>query len=350
MPATIGIKIANGEFYSIVEENSSVKKRLILTTVRDKQRSVQIDLYKSYAKTMADALYIGTLKVENINLRPKGEPSVELIISSYTDGHISADAIDMDPAGEKEHHYLDVSLGSLDMENKYEVEDFELDDDEHPPVGLYEKVRTNERRPGFFWFMVATVMILLAVFGFVFWFFSSRRNPSSLIQVSGSQESAVNPVSQARDAGSQETSSVPEPVLSPAPASSPVSAEAGAVSQPAPAPSQPPAVPALQPLPGTPAETPRVQPPVIQPVTQAPAVSGAPRRTRPVPPVASYRVPENIPREGVPYRVGNGDTLWDIAQAFYRNPWLYPRIATFNNIRNPDRILSGTVIRIPPRN
>jgi nucleoid-associated protein YgaU len=61
-------------------------------------------------------------------------------------------------------------------------------------------------------------------------------------------------------------------------------------------------------------------------------------------------VPATIPREGVPYKIRWGDTLWDIAAAFYRNPWLYPRIARFNNIRNPNLIISGTTIRIPPKN
>ena len=79
--STIGIKIANGEFYSIVDENLRAKKRMILTTAHDKQRSVQIDLYKSYTRTMADALYMGSLVVENIRPRPKGEPSIELVIS-----------------------------------------------------------------------------------------------------------------------------------------------------------------------------------------------------------------------------------------------------------------------------
>ncbi|MDR3147256.1 MAG: LysM peptidoglycan-binding domain-containing protein, partial [Treponema sp.] len=65
---------------------------------------------------------------------------------------------------------------------------------------------------------------------------------------------------------------------------------------------------------------------------------------------ASYKVPATIPRNGVAYRIRWGDTLWDIAEAFYRNPWLYPRIARYNGIRNPDRIISGTSIRIPPKN
>ena len=127
MASTIGLKIANGEFYSIVEENSQVKKRLILTTVHDKQRSVQIDLYRSYTRTMADALYIGSLVVENIKPRPKGEPSIELIISSTINGEITADAMDLDTSVKGEHHTLKVSLKSLDEDSReYEIPDFEL--------------------------------------------------------------------------------------------------------------------------------------------------------------------------------------------------------------------------------
>jgi nucleoid-associated protein YgaU len=60
-------------------------------------------------------------------------------------------------------------------------------------------------------------------------------------------------------------------------------------------------------------------------------------------------VPEAIPPEGIPYRIRWGDTLWDITEAFYRNPWLYRRIARYNDLRNPDLIVSGTEITIPPR-
>ncbi|MDR0289492.1 MAG: LysM peptidoglycan-binding domain-containing protein [Treponema sp.] len=73
-------------------------------------------------------------------------------------------------------------------------------------------------------------------------------------------------------------------------------------------------------------------------------------RNRPPAPVSSYRVPAVIPRDGAPYQIRWGDTLWDISEAFYRNPWLYPRIARFNNIQNPDHIIAGRTIRIPPKN
>jgi nucleoid-associated protein YgaU len=102
--------------------------------------------------------------------------------------------------------------------------------------------------------------------------------------------------------------------------------------------------------PPPPPSAPVAPPPVIQAPQTAPVVTAAPNRTTRNPPVASFNVPSVIPREGVPYRIRYGDTLWDISEAFYRNPWLYPRIARFNNIRNPDLIISGALIRVPPRN
>jgi hypothetical protein len=343
--STIGIKIANGEFYSIVEENSSVKKRLILTTVHDKQRSVQIDLYKSFTSTMADALYIGSLVVENIKPRPKGEPSIELVISSNKEGEITAGAIDLDSSINGEHHYLNVSLKSLDEDNReYEIPDFELEQHEPPPTGLYEKAKVihdEETRRPFPWLVVICAALVLVAICIAVWLLLFRgrlpfgggdRVPEQAASAPASQ--AQQPPAQAQQPPAQAPAQAQQP-----PAQAPASRPA------APPPAQAPATqqaPASRPAPAS--------TPVIQAPSQAPAPAPAARRQRPAPPVASYRVPTAIPREGAPYRIRWGDTLWDISEAFYRNPWLYPRIARFNKIRNPDLIISGTTIRIPPRN
>jgi hypothetical protein len=334
MASTIGIKIANGEFYSIIEENSTVKKRLVLTTVHDKQRSVQIDLYKSFTKTMADALYIGSLVVENIKPKPKGEPSIELVIASTHDGDITAEAIDLDTTSKGEHHILNVSLKSLDEDNReLELPDFELEQQESPPTGLYERARTIEKSrkskkiPLLALILAGLAIILLVL---VLWFFLFRNLGIFPVTL---------PFERARPGKVSTAPASPPAAQSPAaqpPASQPVQPDRPAQTPPVSA--QPPASPAVQP------------PPVIQ----APPVRTEPRQTanrvRPPAPVSSYNVPATIPREGAPYRIRWGDTLWDISEAFYRNPWLYPRIARFNNIRNPDLIISGTTIRIPPRN
>jgi hypothetical protein len=322
MAGTIGIKIANGEFYPIIDENVKSKKRLVLTTVHNKQHSVQIDLYKSATKTMADALYIGSLVVENIRPKPKGEPSIEMVISSTENGEISAEAIDLDTSAGGQHQYLNVSLKSLDEDIRdYELPDFELEQNEEPPSGLYERAETikkKEKGKNFPWIAVIIAGVLIIGLCVALWFFF----------IWGKGASKTSP-----DTG------VPPAVSQPAspPPQAPVSAQPPASAQPV-APAQPVSPP-------SPAQTPPV---ITAPVQPKPAVTA--KRTRPPAPVSSYKVPATIPRDGVAYKIRWGDTLWDIAEAFYRNPWLYPRIARYNGIRNPDLIISGRTIRIPPKN
>ena len=323
MASSIGIKIANGEFYPIMEEDSLVKKRLILTTVHDNQPSVQIDLYRCSTNVMTDAQYIGTVVVENIKPKSKGEPSIEMVISSDSNGNIVADAIDLDTGSGGEHYVLTVSLKSMDETARYlEIPDFELESNEEPPSGLYqhaEKIRNEKKSAPKPWIFVLIGLILIIGLIAVWLFLLGGLN---VVKSLFNKPAAVQTV--------QVAVPQPEPVV-PAPQPEPVI-------QSAPEPVRQPE-PVLQVVTPTPVITAPASPPPAR--TQ---VSG---RT---PPVASYNVPSVIPREGVNYTIRWGDTLWDISQAFYRTPWLFNRIAQFNNIRNPNHIISGRTIRIPPRN
>jgi hypothetical protein len=49
------------------------------------------------------------------------------------------------------------------------------------------------------------------------------------------------------------------------------------------------------------------------------------------------------------YRVRWGDTLWRITEQYYGNPHLYSLLAGENAIVDPDLILPGTELRLPPR-
>jgi len=329
MLSHIGIKIANGEFYSILQEGSSVKKRLVLTTVHDNQRSVQIDLYKSQACAMIDAIYIGSIVVEKISPKPKGEPSIELVISANADGEIVADAVNMDMSTKGEHQSMTVSLRSIDESSlETEIPDYELEPNDTLPSAFLQTTPKMERR-SFPWLLVVGILLVLVAIGLAVWFFVIPGN--SLVSTRRSVRSA--PVV-------QET-----PVTPPAPIAQAATPPTQATQPAQPAP--PPAVTQQQPAvqQPTPAQAPR---PPAQSAQRAatPAASGQRR----APPVASFKVPAVIPREGVAYRIRWGDTLWDIADHFYGNPRLYPRIARFNNIRNPHLIIPGRVIRVPPRN
>ena len=67
---------------------------------------------------------------------------------------------------------------------------------------------------------------------------------------------------------------------------------------------------------------------------------------------AELVVPEQPPvtpekPKDIDYKIKWGDTLWDIADTYYKNPWRYKYIAKFNHIKDPDYIISGTYITIP---
>ncbi|MDR1839128.1 MAG: LysM peptidoglycan-binding domain-containing protein [Treponema sp.] len=334
MASSIGIKIANGEFYPLLEENSLIRKRLILTTVHDNQPSMQIDLYRNTTNAMADAQYIGSVVVENIKPKLKGEPSIEMVISSNAGGDIIAEAIDLDTSSGGEHYVLTVSLKSIDETSRdLEIPDFELETNEDPPSGLYRRaVKINKKakkRRSFAWLFVLIILIIILGLLAAWLFYLGGMN-------------TVKPVID-KYISTQTILSVfavkPKPVPEPEP-----------VKQPAPEPavqSEP-----VQPEPvQTEIVSQTVEPvPVIQAPASPPATRPRTASDRPPPPVASYNVPATIPREGINYMIRWGDTLWDISDAFYRDPWLYPRIARHNNIRNPNYIISGRTISIPPKN
>jgi hypothetical protein len=342
MASNIGIKIANGEFYPIMEENSSIKKRIILTTVHDNQPSVQIDLYRSPASTMPDAQYIGSLVVENIKPKSKGEPSIEMVISSDTTGEIAAEAVDLDTGSSGEHYMLNVSLKSMDAtSHDAGVPDFELEANEEPPSSLYQhakKIRQKGSSSKSWIIVLIIILILLGLFaGWLFYY-------NGMDVVRPIYDKTVTGISRTFDGISKTfdgiTNTVKDKFFKPKP-----------VKQPEPLVNEPEPVKQAEPVKQTEPVQQKVEP---APVIQAPDTAPEPKqrqtgRTSNAP-VMSYKVPTTIPREGVNYKIRWGDTLWDIAEAFYRNPWLYPRIAKYNNIRNPNLIISGRTIRIPPRN
>jgi len=351
MASNIGIKIANGEFYPIMEENSLIRKRLVLTTVHDNQPSVQIDLYRNSSNTMTDAQYIGSLVVENIKPKPRGEPSIEMVMSSDANGDIVADAIDLDTGSGGEHYVLTVSLKSLDETSRdIELPDFELESNEEPPSGLYNaatKIREKQTKSTPIWpFVLIGLLLILGLLAAWLFFFggfnvvrSIFNKPVQTEQTAGEPELAIA----AEPVREPEVSSTPEPVREPEVSSTPEPVREPEVSS-TPEPVREPE------LTRTPEPVQRTPVPVIQAPTAPPQPRTQGTTTRRNPPVASYNVPATIPREGVNYRIRYGDTLWDISEAFYRDPWLYQRIARHNNIQNPNHIIAGRVIRIPPKN
>ena len=111
--AVIGIKIADGSFYPILEEGKPGEKKLQVTTVRDDQTTVQINLYRSETGDMSDADYVDTLLIDNLVPHQKEEPSFNLLVKIDENNMLSAE-IDDPETGEKS----DTKVSLINMENK----------------------------------------------------------------------------------------------------------------------------------------------------------------------------------------------------------------------------------------
>lgn len=302
MERTIGIKVADGTFYPVLEDGYYGDKRLVLTTVRDNQSEVHIDLYQgSAAAGVSESRYIGSLIIENVRPVPRGSPDIEVVIGASREGSLNVSATDRSTGEEQS---LSVSLRAEDQ-SEYDLPDFAVEGSGPAEEGLDEtKDRGEEEsgRPvdaGPSWSaspspvqprrrgvagLVLLVALGLALIGVVAYFvYRSLQRP-----------------------------------------------EAPAIEKPVEPASVAPAPKAAEPQKAAPAADQRA-------VTVTPPAAAAEPRTP----------PEG--ERGVRYRIKWGDTLWDLSSSYYRDPWLYPRIARANDIKNPDLIFAGTTVFIPER-
>lgn len=111
---TIGIKLADGSFYPIMQEGSAEKRELNLTTVKDNQTTVQVDLYRSESGTMEDAEYVDSLEIKNLVKHPNGEPDISLDISLDENNELKAELHDPE-TGKDSNTTVDLVSLSLDQ-------------------------------------------------------------------------------------------------------------------------------------------------------------------------------------------------------------------------------------------
>ncbi|MCR4823088.1 MAG: LysM peptidoglycan-binding domain-containing protein [Treponema sp.] len=118
---TIGIKLADGTFYPILEEGTPKKRMLDLTTAKDNQTKVQIDLYRSETGTMNDAQYVDTLEVTKLNPHPNGEPELHLSVGLDEENNLTAEVVDPETGKKSE---TEVNLVSKTLAERNEGSDF----------------------------------------------------------------------------------------------------------------------------------------------------------------------------------------------------------------------------------
>ena len=119
----IGIKLADGSFYPIMEEGKPVKKTLGLTTVNDNQTRVLVDVYRSKTGTMEDAEYIDTLQIDNLVAHPNGTADINLNIGLDENNKLHAEMIDPETGGTSN---ANVTLVSRTLEERLEPTNYDV--------------------------------------------------------------------------------------------------------------------------------------------------------------------------------------------------------------------------------
>ena len=141
----IGIKLADGSFYPILEYGKPQKKNLALTTVKDNQTTVHVDLYRSSSSSMADAQYVDTLEIKDLHPHSNGEPNLSLDIELDADNKLSAKI--HDPETDRQ-----VSLMSRPITERSGPVNFAIDAPSEEDKKTFEDIfdgKKNEPEPSF---------------------------------------------------------------------------------------------------------------------------------------------------------------------------------------------------------
>lgn len=361
----IGIKLADGTFYPILSDAVRFQN-IELTTVRDNQETVQIDLFQK-GETLE---YIGSLIVEDIAQKKAGESTISLKLEVDENENLKAEAADLDSgAGQT----LKVSLAAVtpnDEGNDFNLNDFELSpqkDFSEMSSENFISETTAEREAASFgagekkfpkW--LAAILILLGIAVLVLAVLLLGRSCSNKKPASGDDVASI------KVPAPETTSKVPEPANDTinvtgssseaktgneggesaesdktgssegngsasdvAGAASNASNESDSSSTSATSGTTEAGATGTTETAGTTEKTSS---------TSAASATGDAKKTAKL---------QTNPDGSVRYLLKWGDTLWDLAETFYKNPWDYVLIAKYNKIKNPSYIIAGTYINIP---
>jgi hypothetical protein len=196
----VGIKIANGEFYPILDEYSVGGKRLTLSTVHDGQTHAQIDFFSNAGRSMTGARYLGTLVLDGLGAKYADETTIVLRVHSTDDGRILAEAYDADDDSNVSTLEIDLSpAGAGD-------EDFSGFDMEASESAVRLKRKARRKSP--LVPIIVAVILLMALAVFLFFF---------VTRGTSKEEAAVRPIGAATEtAASEQSLSEAAPVPVPA--------------------------------------------------------------------------------------------------------------------------------------
>ena len=124
---TIGIKLADGSFYPVLQEGLASEKKLDLTTAHNNQTKVMVDLYRSASCSMDDAEYVDSLQIENLVAHPNGEADISFSVSLDEDKQLSARIVDTETGKESN---TTITLVSRTQEERLITDEYDISDSE----------------------------------------------------------------------------------------------------------------------------------------------------------------------------------------------------------------------------
>ena len=146
---TIGIKLADGSFYPVLEEFSNSEKQLDLTTAHNNQTKIMVDLYRSKSCSMEDAEYVDSLQIENLVAHPNGEPDISFSVSIDENNKLSAKIKDSETGNQSK---TTITLVSRTIEERLTTDEYKISDSTEKPktkkhgfLAKAEKIRKNDK-------------------------------------------------------------------------------------------------------------------------------------------------------------------------------------------------------------
>ncbi|MDY5917680.1 MAG: LysM peptidoglycan-binding domain-containing protein [Treponema sp.] len=146
---TIGIKLADGSFYPVLEEFSNSEKQLDLTTAHNNQTKIMVDLYRSKSCSMEDAEYVDSLQIENLVAHPNGEPDISFSVSIDENNKLSAKIKDSETGNQSK---TTITLVSRTIEERLTTDEYKISDSTEKPktkkhgfLAKAEKIRENDK-------------------------------------------------------------------------------------------------------------------------------------------------------------------------------------------------------------
>lgn len=391
MVPKIGIKLADGSFLPIMDETANASEMLELTTVHDNQPYVQINLFKQ-DNELSEPHYIGSLIIEHIQPQKAGEPTLELHLMLDDVKQLSAKVIDVDSGSTQT---LQVSLGTFN-ENIFDDADFSLNvgnsleqdaDDTLSIDSSFSNTaldldnsnyddKSHRKIP--LWLIILLLLLGIGTFIIVGMLFMKKKSGTAQTinteHITTNKESGTTPQKSNTETSNTQTTQTNTPTSSvqrsptqkqntQMPINQPSAAETS-TSQTA----TKETLQTEQPTPNTAnssndmktnstaAERAKKELPPDTTVTEPPTPNKSINDTMTdntnavdTSKINSTNITKpNLP-QAVRYKLRWGDTLWDISETYYQNPWLYKEIAKHNKLTNPDVVISGTYIEIPPK-